>query len=64
MKKMTIEQLESTSGASRIKDVLVGACAAMAVGRLAAYYLAVTVPISTPVLLTIGVGCAAVAFMD
>jgi hypothetical protein len=64
MKKMTIEQLESTSGASRAKDILTGACAAVAVGRAAAFYFSLAFPLSTGVLVAVGVGCAAVAFMD
>jgi hypothetical protein len=65
MKKMTIEQLESTSGASRAKDIISGACAALTVARAAAWYFSLAFPVSTGVLVVAGLGCVAAAtFMD
>lgn len=65
MHKLSIETLEAIEGASQAKDIVLGACAALAVGRAAIWYFSLAFPVSTGALVVASLGCvAAAAFMD
>jgi hypothetical protein len=65
MNKLSIENLEAIEGASKAKDIVMGACGALAVGRAAIWYFSLAFPVGTGALVVASLGCvAAAAFMD